>query len=121
MAPEEKSQEDDNRTIRDVKTGISMKFNSPEDKEAFMKRCVREIAIKEEGYKCGFCAAFPCFRGYKEENPAGCCFQATRRCRQECSQYKYPEFPAEGGICTLDNTNVNYEQNCHIPKIKKTM
>ena len=75
----------------------------------------RSQLIREEGYKCGHCAAYPCFRMkepgilefYKERHPqnyeklkkqmelvkkeasqqAGLCFQPTRRCGQECDNY----------------------------------
>jgi hypothetical protein len=124
MALEEEAQEDENCIIRDARTGqIVMKFNGPEGKQAFINGWKRKSVMLDEGYRCGQCAAYPCFRAYKEDNPAGLCFQPTRRCRQECSLYKCKGYPAAGGICGEDDSVVNYEQDCHIPsmrsKIKK--
>ncbi len=124
MAHEEKAQEDEDCIVRNEKTGeIFMRFNRPEDKQAFLKGWERRLTILDEGYRCGQCAAYPCFRGYKEEHPAGFCFQATRRCRQECRAYIEKTIdglsaPGNGGTCRRSGREVEYEQDCHIPEMR---
>jgi len=124
MPLEEKAQEDESCIVRDVKTGkIFMRFGCPEDKQAFLKTLGKGIAVLDEGYRCGQCAAYPCFRGYKEKQPAGFCFQATRRCRQECEAYIEKTIegfcaPANGGTCNKSGKEVVYEQDCHIPDMR---
>jgi hypothetical protein len=99
-------------------------FNNPEAKAQFirtMQRMERNAQlIKDEGHNCGDCAAFPCFRHTPADYTAGLCFQSVKQCRQECSHYKYPEFPARGGVCDLDGQRVKYDQECHIESEKKS-
>jgi len=119
MALEEEVQEDEDCIVRDAKTGeVFLRFNNPEDKQAFLKRMIRGVVMLDEGYKCGQCAAYPCFRHRKEEEPAGLCFQPLRLCRQECDSYSYKDAPARGGICKKDNQPVAYCQECHIPEMR---
>jgi hypothetical protein len=91
----------------------------PENMKRQLLRMLKtNIKIKEEGYYCKMCCAFPCFRSPGKEEQAGLCFQSTRRCRQECEFYIYKEFPAGGGFCKKDKRKVYYEQDCHIPEIR---
>lgn len=84
--------------------------------------------VREVGYTCGECAAFPCFRNRREDTPGGLCFQVVRRCRQECEHYLIREkrdssgeicrFPANGGSCKMDESSVEYNQDCHIEDMR---
>ena len=114
--------EEEENTIRGTDGGIVFRFDTPEQKEGFVSRMVhvgeRAELIKGEGYKCGHCAAQPCYRLRKDDEPAGLCLQLTRRCRQECDFYRCDEFPASGGICKKDGRRVRYEEDCHIPEMR---
>lgn len=81
---------------------------------AFSEKCK---TVMSEDYICGQCAAYPCFRNPDKADPAGPgCFQLVRQCAQECDFYSYKGFPADGGTCKIDGSQVNYEQECHIPE-----
>lgn len=116
--PIEDDTDEDENIIKDTNREVVLRFNNPSEKRAFLERLERSLTIIEEGYKCGHCAAHPCFRNYGEETPAGLCFQITRRCRQECEFYSYPMYPADGGICKRDNTSIKYNQDCHVPEMR---
>ena len=139
---------DEDRVVRDARTGeVVMRFVSKEARDGFLGVLANMEAKternKEEGYICGNCAAYPCFRtpasdlvekgdffGQGEEGRAkeeglrraGLCFQQVRQCRQECDFYHQQEtedfWPR--GICKKDNAKVVYEQECHIDEIKKS-
>jgi len=103
-------------------------FDSNEAKQGFLNNisdmCKKSKIIQEEGYKCGHCAAHPCYRHREDEDNAGLCFQPLRRCRQECSNYNYIRFPADGAICKKFSKLVSYEQLCiaeqeKLDKLKK--
>jgi hypothetical protein len=111
---------DDENFIESDNGLIRLSFNSQEDKEKFEDRLKqmsdKSRLVAEEGYKCGHCAAHPCYRHCGENDPAGLCFQSIRQCRQECDDYNYEEFPADGGVCKKLNKHVKYEQICIIEK-----
>lgn len=107
---------------------FSLVFETFGEKEQFLSAVERMVRIHDrntaEDYRCGHCAAYPCFRSCSETSPAGLCFQATRRCRQECDYYHIKDidgntFPANGGFCKVDKLVVSYNQDCHIPSMQK--
>ena len=147
MALDEEINED--LVIRNFETGnVFLSFDSKNAKEGFLNilknMTDKNKRNKEEGYKCGNCAAYPCFRTissqilakglvsglkhYEERakkealRSAGLCFQHVRLCRQECNFYikKETEEFWPGGVCKKDNSDVTYEQECHIDDIKKS-
>jgi len=137
---------DEDLILRTEDGRIVFEFDTPEMKRQFEGSLV-EMARKAdrnrgEGYRCGQCAAYPCFRTLSSQlskdpitpqsikkqlektaeqeamQNAGLCFQATRRCRQECPQYRHDGSPAHGGICKVNEEKVGYEQDCHIPEMR---
>lgn len=113
----------DDDTIRNTDGGIIFRFKDSETKKTFVNQisqmCETARINREEGYKCGHCAAQPCFRHRRDSNLAGLCFQRVRLCRQECDNYiTTGQGSAKGGICKIDGQKVAYEQECHIPKMK---
>jgi len=116
--------------VRDARTGeIFARFDTPRDKKNFLRTLGNFVdkldRNKEEGYRCKDCAAYPCFRGRGGEERAGGCFQNVRQCRQECKFYLSNTIdgtaaPGFGGKCKLDEVNVEYNQECHIERIKKS-
>jgi hypothetical protein len=115
---------------RDPKTGeiiFALRFVSKEAKDDFLSVIAEMTAKakrnKEEGYTCGNCAAYPCFRARGDASrPAGLCFQHVRQCRQECDFYNQKETGEfwPNGICRKDNSKVIYNQECHIDEVKRS-
>ena len=132
MPIEDDAREDENYGIRSTDGRIVFGFATPEEREKFVKilchAADKSRAIREEGYKCGHCIAFPCFRHTSKTEKGGLCFQLTRRCRQECDFYSvkgkvlengHMDYStANGGTCKRDGREVEYEEDCHIPEIR---
>ncbi len=132
MPIEDDAEEDENYAIRSTDGKTVFGFATKEERERFVKILCRTAdrtrAIREEGYKCGHCAAFPCFRHTSKTEYGGLCFQLTRRCRQECDFYSVRGkalengamnySPANGGTCKKDRRDVEYEEDCHIPEMR---
>jgi len=113
---------DDDLFIRSEDEKIALGFESKKAKDNFIDQMVqmndKSELIKSEGYLCGDCAAYPCFRGHGEESPAGLCYQEVRLCRQECNYFiqnrdsgKSPYFIIIGN-CKKDNSFVYYNSEC---------
>jgi len=73
----------EDRAIKGTDGKIVLVFEDKEAKELFEKQLVRmyewNSLIKSEGYVCGHCADYPCFRYPKKDQPVGLCFQPVRR------------------------------------------
>jgi len=105
-------------------------FETEEAKKNFEKDLTemhdKTELIKKNDYRCGDCAAHPCFRMPRAKDIAGLCFQIVRECRSECDYFskdegsgKSPEFQITG-ICKKDNYKVLFEQECHIPEYRNS-
>lgn len=86
--------------------------------EQMAKMVEKNNELKNSGVTCGNCAAYPCFRSYPKEGPAGLCFQKEMSCRQECDYFirnadsgRSPDFQITG-TCRRDKSIVNYESRC---------
>jgi len=114
--------------LRDERTGrVILCFPDYDIKQEFLNNLksiyIRTKRNKDEGYRCGHCAAYPCFRMTSESEPTGLCFQPVKQCRQECKNYISKTIDgfttlANGGNCRIDKQDVAYCQECHIPNIR---
>lgn len=98
--------------VRDGKTGeIAFRFDTKENKESFLN-IMEDMVLtternKEEGYRCGHCAAYPCFRAmfsqaYFERNESSFMIQVFAKNPRLIKHYKEKakkEAEEPAGLC----------------------
>lgn len=96
-----------------------MDWKNPSLEETLTWMVEKHDLVKGEGYKCGHCAAYPCYRNPPNERSAGLCFQNVRQCRDECDNYVNKNgYPAGGGICKITKLEVEYCEECSVESMK---